>query len=85
MWYGQGLGWRHQVDVLLVQDSVRKLLLEAVLIQELLDPPRDDRLLQDLIDIRSSMNVHSKHLRDEGFKFPTEMRREGRIFSANNF
>ena len=59
MWHGQGLGRRHQVDVLLVQDSVRKLLLEAVLIQELLDPPRDDRLLQDLIDIRSSVNVHS--------------------------
>jgi hypothetical protein len=59
LWYGQGLGWRHQVDVLLVQDSVRKLLLEAVLIKELLDPPRDDRLLQDLIDVRSSMYVHS--------------------------
>ena len=85
MWYGQGLRRRHQVDVLLVQDSVRKLLLEAVLIQELLNPSSDDRLLQDLIDVRSSMNVHSKHLRDEGFKFTTEMSREGRIFSANNF
>ena len=45
--------------MLFVQDGVRKLLLEAVLIQELLDPPCDDWLLQDLIDIRSSVNVHS--------------------------
>jgi hypothetical protein len=44
--------------VLFVQDSVRKLLLEAVLIQELLDPSSDYRLLQDLIDIWSSMNIH---------------------------
>jgi len=67
LWDGQRLRRRHQVDVLLVQDSVRKLLLEAVLIQELLDPPSDDRLLQDLIDVGSSMYVHSKHLRDESF------------------
>lgn len=71
--------------MLFVQDGVRKLLLEAVLIQELLDPSSDDRLLQDLIDIWSSMDIHCQHLRDEGFKFTTEMSRKGRIFSANNF
>lgn len=68
-----------------MKNGVRKLLFEAVLVQELFDPPRDYRLLQDLVNIRPAMNIHGKHLRHQGLELPTKMCRERRIFPANNF
>ena len=62
--------------MLFMQDSVRKLLLEAVLVEERLDPPRNDRLLQYLVDVWASVHVHSQHLRDEGLEFTAEVGRE---------
>ena len=51
-WQGLRLGI-NQVYVLFVKDSVRKLFLKAVLIQELFDSPRYNGLLKDLIDMGS--------------------------------
>ena len=51
-WQGLRLGI-NQVNVLFVQDSVRKFFLKAVLVQELFDSPRYDGLLKDLVDMGS--------------------------------
>ena len=51
-WQGLRLGI-NQVNVLFVQDSVRKLFLKAVLVQELFDSPGYDGLLKDLVDMGS--------------------------------
>lgn len=61
--------------MLFVEDGMRKLLFEAVLIQELLNSPCNDWLLKNLIYIRSSVNVHGEHLRNESFELTTEMSR----------
>jgi hypothetical protein len=49
-WSRQGF-WLgiNQVNVLFVQDSVRKLFFKAVLIKELFDSPGYDGLLEDLV------------------------------------
>jgi hypothetical protein len=51
-WQGLRLGI-NQVNVLFVQDSVRKLFLKAVLVKELFDSPGYDGLLKDLVDMGS--------------------------------
>ena len=68
--------WRcEQVDMLLMQNSVRKLFFKAVIIQELLDPPGNDCLFQYIIDVGPSMHVHSQQLRDQGLEVSAKMRR----------
>ncbi len=56
--YRQGFGRGEQVNVLLMEDRVRKLFFETVFIEELLDSPGDDWLLKDRIDVRSSVDIH---------------------------
>ena len=82
-WQGLRLGI-DQVDVLFVQNSVRKLFLEAVLVQELFNSPCYDRLLQDLINVRSPRYVHCEHLRDQSLQLSRKMSRERGVLSTNN-
>jgi hypothetical protein len=43
----------NQVNVLFVQDSVRKFFFKAVLIKELFDSSSNDGLLEDLVNVGS--------------------------------
>ena len=65
LWLDKGLCQCLRVSkdhMLLVENSVRKFILECLLLQELLDPHSDKRLSENLIDSWPPMDIDSQHL-----------------------
>jgi hypothetical protein len=73
-----------QADLFVVQNSMTEFLLKRVVIQKLLDPPRDYRLLQNLVDGQSFPHIQLEHLGNKRLELSGKLRWQRWILSPHN-
>ena len=73
-----------QADLFVVQNGMTEFLLKRVVIQKLLDPSRNYRLLQNLVNGQSFPHIQLEHLGNKSLKFSGKLCWQCRILAPDN-
>lgn len=67
-----------------MQYRVTEFLLEDIFVEELFDASRNDRLLQNLIDVHSFAHVNNQHLCHQRLELAGKVGRKSRIATPHD-